>query len=235
MNIILFDKEERTFVKTDERYQHLKKVLHVSCGSEFKGGEINGQAGVATITHFDEDCLTFEFKREEDASALHPITLILGQVRPICMRRILRESVSLGVERLLLVISDLGEKSYSNATLYTDGTYESILLDGAMQSGKTGVTKVEFYSSVDEVLKTELTGDKLLLDPRKGMDRLSKFPFNSKTTVLAIGPERGWSEREINLFLKNNFTPLLMGDRILRTETAVVTAISLSLAGMNLI
>ncbi len=235
MNIILFEKDERTFLKDDDRYQHLKKVLRAKEGSTFKGGIINGMSGIATVSSFDEKSLSFTFVEEKDASSLYPITLVLAEVRPICMRRILRELVSLGVGKLILVISDLGEKSYSSASLYTTDEYKEIMIDGAMQSGFTGVPDVTFASSVEEALRVAGDGQKLLLDPKKGIDNLSEFAFNESDTILAIGPERGWSDREVDLFLKDGYVPLLMGKRILRTETAVVTALSLTLAGRKLI
>lgn len=235
MNIILFEKDERTFLKDDDRYQHLKKVLKANEGSTFKGGIINGMSGTATITTFDDKSVSFTFTEEKDASSLYPITLVLAEVRPICMRRILRELVSLGVGRLVLVISDLGEKSYSSSSLYTTDEYEKIMIDGAMQSGFTGVPEVVFALNVEEAISLTGDGQKLLLDPKKGLDNLSEFAFNESNAILAIGPERGWSDREVDLFLKAGYTPLLMGKRILRTETAVVAGLSLTLAGKKLI
>jgi RNA methyltransferase, RsmE family len=235
MNIILFDKGVRRFEKGDERYVHLKKVLHATVGYAFRAGEFSGMGGKAVVTGMDDEEITFDFTPEEDLSALHPVTLLLAQVRPICMRRILRETVSLGVDRLILFISDLGEKSYSDATLYTGGGYIDILKDGAMQSGFTGLPEVKFYSSLDAALKDPLEGERLLLDPKTGERSLSSYSFDGCRAVLAIGPERGWSDRERSLFEKNGFEPLLMGKRILRTETAVVTGLSLTLSGMRLI
>ena len=121
MNIVLFDKDTRHFDSSDERYQHIKKVLHMGVGDSFHGGIYNSFEGKATITSFTTEGLDFVFQEERDSSSLYPLTLIVAQVRPICMKRILRESASMGVERLILPISDLGEKSYSSASLYREG------------------------------------------------------------------------------------------------------------------
>lgn len=234
MNIILFNEGENCFDRTDERYQHLKKVLNCTAGSVFKSGIVNGKSGTSRILEFSDEGLSFDFTAEEEMFPLFPITLILAQVRPICMRRILREVVSLGVARILLTSTDLGEKSYLSSNLYTGGLYKGILLNGAMQSGKTSVSEVGFYKNVDDVVKTELPETRLLLDP-KGSTSLARYPFKEGEIALAIGPERGWSAREVELFEKKGFTSLCMGDRILRTETAVVAALSLALMKMNLI
>ena len=47
---------------------------------------------------------------------------------------------------------------------------------------------------------------------------------------LAAGSERGWSTSERHLFTERHFTAYSMGERILRTETAVTAAVSVCLA-----
>ena len=235
MNIILFEKGCRHFEAKDERLLHIKKVLHMGVGDSFHGGEINGWEGECRIESMDESGLSFSFTPDHDSSSLYPLTMIVAQVRPICMKRILREAVSLGVGKLILPISDLGEKSYASASLYTDGEYKSILLDGAMQSGKTGVSECVIVGSVEEAIKEAGQGEKLLLDNVIGASPLSSLDLKNKKVILAIGPERGWSERERSVFLSSGFSPVLIGNRILRTETASVAAPSIALSRMELL
>ena len=235
MNIILFEKGCRHFEAKDERLLHIKKVLHMGVGDSFHGGEINGWEGDCRIESMDESGLSFSFTPDYDSSSLYPLTMIVAQVRPICMKRILREAVSLGVGKLILPISDLGEKSYASASLYTDGEYKSILLDGAMQSGKTGVSDCVIVGSVEEAIKEAGQGEKLLLDNVIGASPLSSLDLKNKKVILAIGPERGWSERERSVFLSSGFSPVLIGNRILRTETASVAAPSIALSRMELL
>ena len=235
MNIILFEKGVRHFECKDERLIHIKKVLHIGVGDSFHGGEINGWEGKCRIERFDDNGLDFSFTPEFDSSSLYPLTMIIAQVRPICMKRILREAVSLGVGKLILPISDLGEKSYSSASLYTEGEYKSILLDGAMQSGKTGVSECIVTSNIEEAIKEAGEGERLLLDNVIGARPLSSLSLENKRVILAIGPERGWSLRERNVFISSGFSPVLIGNRILRTETAAVSAPSIALSRMGLI
>ena len=235
MNIILFDKGERHFDSKDDRVIHIRKVLHMGVGDSFHGGEINGWEGKCKIEKTDDSGLYFSFSPLSDTSSLYPLTMIVAQVRPICMKRILREAVSLGVEKLILPISDLGEKSYSSASLYTEGEYKSILLDGAMQSGKTGVSKCIVTSNIEEAIKEAGEGERLLLDNVIGARPLSSLSLENKRVILAIGPERGWSDRERSVFISSGFSPVLIGDRILRTETAAVSGPSIALTRMGLI
>ena len=179
--------------------------------------------------------MELEFTPSFDSSALYPLTVIVAQVRPICMKRILREAVSMGVEKLILPISDLGEKSYSSSSLYRDGEYRSILLDGAAQSGKTGVSECILTEGVEKAIEEAGEGEKLLMDNVIGAVNLSSLSLQGKRVILAIGPEGGWSERERGIFLSSGFSPVLLGSRILRTETAAVAGPAVALTRMALI
>lgn len=235
MNIILIREGESFFPSSDERADHIKKVLHLGEGDSFKAGIINSFEGEALITKIDEGGISFSFKSIKDSSSLYPVTLIVGQTRPICMKRILRESVSLGVGRIILPITQKGEKSYSSSSLYTSGEYKKILLDGAMQAGFTGVSESIVCNSAAEALALASSDISLLLDNVIGASRLSEMKLENKSVTLAIGPERGWSEEERKLFLDHGYIPTLIGERILRTETAVPASVALCLSRMGLI
>ena len=78
-------------------------------------------------------------------------------------------------------------------------------------------------------------GEKLLMDNVIGAVNLSSLSLQGKRVILAIGPERGWSERERGIFLSSGFSPVLLGNRILRTETAAVAGPAVALTRMGLI
>lgn len=235
MNIILIEEGESFFPLSDERAQHIRKVLHLGVGDCFRCGIINSNEGNAAITAINDSGISFSFTPLSDTSALYPVTLIVGQTRPICMRRILRESVSLGAERIILPVTDLGEKSYSSASLYTSGEYRKILIDGAMQAGKTGVSECLMASSLEEALTHLSPSEFLLLDNVIGEESLSALELRGKSVTLAVGPERGWSGRERNVLIERGFRPVLLGSRILRTETAVSASLAVALSRMGLL
>ena len=179
MNIVLLEKDERTLSRGDERFQHIRKVLHKGVGDSFHCGIVNSFEGNARIVSLSDEEMELEFTPSFDSSALYPLTVIVAQVRPICMKRILREAVSMGVDKLILPISDLGEKSYSSSSLYRDGEYRSILLDGAMQSGKTGVSECLVVKSVEEAIEKAGEGERLLLDNVIGSSPLSSLDLKA--------------------------------------------------------
>jgi len=234
MNILLFKENETHLSKDDPRFKHIRNILKLGVGDSFKAGIINGKQGMARIIS-DSDGFELVFDFQIDGSLLYPLTMIIAQVRPICMKRILRETVSLGVSRLILPVSDLGEKSYLNASLYNSDEYKAILIDGAMQAGFTGVSECILTKNIEEAISLIKDGEKLLLDNVIGKEPLSSLDLRNKKVTIAIGPERGWTERERNIFIDNSFSPCLLGSRILRTETASVAAAGIALSRMGVL
>lgn len=240
MNIILFDalNTDNSLPAGDYRAQHIKKVLRLGEGGRFAAGIINGPKGEATILSCTDEGISFSFTPEAgEEDALYPVTLLVAQVRPISMRRILREAVSLGVGQIILVSCDTSERSYAQAKLYESGEYQSILIDGAMQSGQTGVPPVQFAACVEEAIALTAEGaQRIVLDNRQAGSALSAMDVDGGSdVVLAIGGERGFSDRERGLFTLHGFRFATLGKRIVRTETAVSAGLAVLLGRMGLL
>ena len=236
MNIILFEKNpENNLIKTDDdRANHVLEILKLKQGDCFKMGIVNKSEGKAVIEKITDEGIFFSYK-PETVPVLYPVTLLVAQVRPICMKRILREAVSLGCNRLILTGSQTGEKSYLSSNLYKTGEYKDYLLDGAMQSAHAGIPQVDFADNVKEALALAgSSGDAsyILLDNISGATALSKAEIKG-SAVLAIGPERGWTDYERKLFTDAGYKPMLLGQRVLRTETACSSGLAVLLSRMN--
>ena len=237
------------FYKDDERYLHIKKVLHLKEGDVFKAGIINGKIGEALISHLSEEKIVFSFcpnppdkgiadngadKVETRPLPLPPIKIILGFPRPIQLRRILRDAASLGFAEIVLCGTELGERSYLKSNLSSPEEIKKYLLDGISQAGQTLLPEFSFCSSVKEALKNLKTasfkGSKVLLDigdfPSLSIFKMKK----GEELTIAIGSERGWTQNEREAFFSEGFISYSMGKRILRTETALTSALSVLLA-----
>ena len=237
------------FYKNDERYLHIKKVLHLKEGDVFKAGIINGKIGEAQISHLSEEKILFSFcpnkpdkgiadngadKVETRPLPLPPIKIILGFPRPIQLRRILRDAASLGFAKIVLCGTDLGERSYLKSNLSSPEEVKKYLLDGISQAGQTMLPAFSFCSSVKEALKNlkaaSFKGSKVLLDIGD-FPSLSTYKMKKGEELsIAIGSERGWTQNEREAFLAEGFISYSMGKRILRTETALTSALSVLLA-----
>ena len=106
-----------------------------------------------------------------------------------------------------------------------------------MQSGQSGVSSLQFASSLSDAI-TKLPSDtqRIVLDNVwEGMP-LSMFQVKeNQPVVLAIGGERGFSDRERTLFREYGFQFASLGKRILRTETACSAGLAVLLGRMGLL
>lgn len=245
MNIILFDADEvaKPLPRADARSQHIRKILHKTAGDTFEAGIINGMHGTATITDVQNGDICFTFEPSGESAPLFPLVLIVGFPRPIQLKRLLRDVSSLGVGEVHLTGTELGEKSYLRSSLLERGAATSALVDGAMQAKTTRIPRLFMHESLKECIDCVQSDNaecvKLLFDNVKPKHKLSDMAvargFAGKTVVAAIGSERGWTDAERDTLTNAGFAACSLGSRILRTETATVTAVSLILAGMGAI
>jgi 16S rRNA U1498 N3-methylase RsmE len=263
MNIILFKDIPKYLPRTDERAVHIRKILKLKTGDVFRAGILDGPAGEARIIAADDDGYTLEWTETGPSVGLYPLRLITGFVRPISAKRILREAASLGVGGLIFTVTDTGERSYLEANLWKTGEYRQYLVNGLQTAGATVVPKVRLCRGVQEALQEALpaapgasavgpsggpagepaggpTGGpagkspvRLLLDNVSGEGPLAVKNLKDRAVVLAVGSERGWSDRERMIFLEAGFEPIRIGSRVLRTETACTAGTALVLQGMG--
>ena len=244
MNIVLFKENEITqrLSLKDPRGEHIKKILHKTSGETFEAGIINVSEGECRILEITEKDIAFEYKALRPVIPLYKAKLIVGFPRPIQLRRLLRDVVSLGVSEIHLTGTELGEKSYLKSTLLEKGAAEAAMIDGACQAKSASLPVLYMHKNLAEcfdVIFSENNENRefVLLDNVKPELRLSdaasQRQFEGKTVIAAIGSERGWTDNERKKFQEKGFKFYSLGNRILRTETAATTAVSLVLAAMN--
>ena len=238
MNLFLFEEHEadKPLPKRDERAVHLLKVLHKKEGDGFSAGVLGIGLGDGKIEKINADgSIAFSLDIHTPPPQRLPVRVAVGFPRPIQIRRLLRDLSSLGVEAVDLVGTDLGEKSYRDTKLLDDGGARAALIEGAVQSRDVTLPALNVYTGLDRWLGECPRGsDETLLiaadnvRPAGSLSQMAKGCGNGRA-VLAIGPERGWSDRERDLLEVAGFLRLSMGNRALRTETACVAATVLTL------
>ncbi|GMO49203.1 MAG: hypothetical protein Ta2G_05880 [Termitinemataceae bacterium] len=140
MNIILFKETEAgaPLAKNDPRAIHLIKVLHKKAGDGFEAGLIGGKKGAGRIEEiFPDGSLKISLCLNAAPPEKLAIHLGVGMVRPIQMRRLLRDVCSMGVAEISVFGSVLQDKSYLQTTLFSSGGAASSLLQGLEQSRDT--------------------------------------------------------------------------------------------------
>ena len=253
MNIILFEQAEigKPLPRRDDRTIHLLKVLHKKVGDTFEAGILEGNRGTGCIESIKIDgSVTYSLDLREEPPLRFPVRIAVGFPRPIQIRRILRDLSSLGVEAVDLIGTELGDKNYRDTKLLSDGGARAALIEGAIQARDTKLPALSVYSSLEDWLaerpwekpqqaplyKSEYSSSGfsrspllIALDNVRAEGSLALLSAIGQSMILAVGCERGWSNRERTELEKSGFLRLSMGERALRTETACVTAAVLAL------
>jgi 16S rRNA (uracil1498-N3)-methyltransferase len=230
VNIILFTSSEigSPLPRRDPRSRHIVEILRRQPGDTFDAGLINGPRGKGTVQAIERDALQLTFTWGEMPPALPAIQLIIGMPRPQTARDILREGAALGVSAMEFVRTERGEPGYARSSLWSSREWESLLLAGAAQAFCTRLPRMGHGKLLGEALALLSAGDiRVALDNYESPEPLGRLPLPPDTPVaLAIGSERGWTESERDLLRQHGFRFAHLGERVLRTETACITAVA---------
>lgn len=147
------------------------------------------------------------------------------------MDQIIQKSVELGVNSIVPVIMDRCiSRPIERAIINKVKRWQKISQSAAEQSGRGIVPKIYDSMTLDEAIKDSSNADIATFFYEDGGDTIRNF-LNKKESptdiAIFIGPEGGFSLDEVERLKHNNIFPTTLGERILRTETAPVTALSL--------
>lgn len=237
MNLLLFEPAETIapLPRHDPRAVHLLDVLHRRAGDTFDAGLINGPRGKGTLVVADGEALILAFTWGPPPPPAAPIILIVGLPRPQTARDVLRDATTLGVATLHFVTTEKGDPNYGQSSLWRTNEWRRHVLAGAEQAFDTRVPQVVHgHSLADTIATLPTTGARCALDNYEAPRALSVTPLETSPITLALGAERGWSGAERVLLREQGFVFAHLGERVLRTETACIAALTLVKARLGL-
>ena len=228
MNLILLSADDFTgpdqVLLQKRRFKHLVTVNRAAVGDELTVGRLNGKIGRATVTQVKKDQIQLEILNlDQDPPSPLPLTLILALPRPKMLKRIIETVSCLGVKRIFLTNSWRVERSYWQSPVLEEAKIKSHIIAGLEQGKDTMIPEIRtcryFSSLIKDVLPTLPDSRFKIVAHPKG-----QFPCPAELNqplILAIGPEGGFIDREIDSFAEHGFDVCHLGPRILRVETAV--------------
>ncbi len=233
MNRILFEKDEcgpdggRIFLAdSDRRAAHVRKVLRAHAGDRLRVGLVNGSAGSAEIVSDAPGGIVLDAAFGECAPEPW-LDIILAMPRPKVMHRLWADLAAIGYGHIFIVNAAKVEKFYFDSHWLGESTWRPLLVEGLEQSGATRLPEVHVRRALrpfveDEVPVLFQDAPKWIAHPRlaDAPPRACQPQAGTARPVVAVGPEGGWTEFELGLFLAAGFRPLSLGDRALRTDTA---------------
>ena len=210
----------------DDVVAHLGRVLRLGDGALctlFNGDGHDYSAQLVNMTKKSGQAQIESIESKPTESPLR-ITLIQGVARGEKMDWILQKATELGVTRIVPVLSQRGEVKLSGERADKRRQHwQEVVISACEQSGRAVIPVVEPVCELN-ALKTDVALA-LMLEPTAS-DRFTDLQAGIRDIALAIGPEGGWSERDMRHLIERNFKGVRIGPRVLRTETAGLAAIA---------
>ncbi|AXY58151.1 16S rRNA (uracil(1498)-N(3))-methyltransferase [Acinetobacter chinensis] len=226
MNIVLLDprqtESEIWTISSKRQLEHLQTHVDVKVGDTLKVGIREGKRYLTEIIDISENSIQIKPQKEESAPEKLPVTLIVALPRPKVLRRLIMDAITLGVDKLILIHSYRVDKSYWQTPFLQQ--LDHFVALGLEQAGDTIAPKIELYKRfkpfVEDVLPSMISTQCPAYVAHPYTDLKMPYAVDHPCTVI-IGPEGGFIPYEIDLLIKNGCQAVSLGNRILRTETAI--------------
>ncbi len=212
----------------DNAFNHLIRVLRMKTGESITLFDGSNQITPAVIHEVNKKTVIVKTANSVLDNRESPLNIHLGQVisRGDKMEFTIQKSVELGVNTITPLLSErCGVKLDQERLEKKVQQWQKIVISACEQCGRN------IIPSINPVMKLEtwcanLTDSlKLNLHP-KAEQGINQLANDNKNISLLIGPEGGLSNEEISMTHQYQFTDILLGPRVLRTETAALTAIT---------
>lgn len=210
-------------------FQHLIKVLRMSVGDTVRLFNNSGAFYLAELSAIDKRRASIHLLATETARSESSLQTHLGLVisRGDRMDYAIQKSTELGVSEITPLFSERCEVRLNQDRSDKRGAHwQQIAINAAEQCGRSSVPRVHPAQPLNLWIVEQTTDSLRLVLHHRDTQVLSALPAPHRVSLL-IGPEGGLSEDEIQTACAQGFIPTTLGPRVLRTETAPVTALSI--------
>lgn len=226
-------KDERIYVEGMD-VNHMKNVLRMRCGEELMVSDGNNRKYRCAVEGYEKEQAVLRILEEMAVDTELPSRIFLFQGLPKQdkMELIVQKAVELGVYRVIPVstrrsVVRLDEKKAEKKV----ERWQQIARSAAKQAGRGLIPEVASVMSYREALEASKELDVLLIPYELARDRKKTKEIiggirPGKSVGIFIGPEGGFEKEEVELALEYGAEAVTLGRRILRTETAGLTMLS---------
>ena len=227
MNIVLLNANQDCSsdiwsIEDQRQIKHLNQHLQLKAGDTLKVGVRDGQRYLTEVQSITAQQIMLRPIQTESVPNKVPVHLILALPRPKVLRRMIMDAVTLGVERISLIHSYRVDKSYWQSPFLQQ--LDDYVTLGLEQAGDTIVPEIQLYKRfkpfIEDVLPTLITEQRPAYVAHPYAEQSMPHAIAHGCNLI-VGPEGGFIPYEIELLKKNGCQAMSLGNRILRTETAV--------------
>jgi 16S rRNA (uracil1498-N3)-methyltransferase len=212
-------------------FRHLVQVLRMQAGEALvlfdgRGGEYEAQ--LASVAKRSATVSVGAHRAVDRESALD-LTLVQGISKGERMDFTIQKAVELGVTRIAPVTTE-------RCNVHLDAErqekrmehWRGVIVSACEQSGRTRVPGLDPVRSLAAHLAIESKAVRFVLDPQAGtsLAAAAQAVQEGQAMALIVGPEGGLGESELQLAARSGVSGVNLGPRVLRTETAGMTALA---------
>lgn len=215
------------------RAAHLLNVLHVAAGHQVRVGIMDGPCGVGTVQSVSGDTIELRCSFDATIPTRPLVDVLLALPRPKVLRRLWAQIAALGVGQIIVTNAERVERHYFDTHVVTPECYRPLLIEGLQQARDTRLPTVSIHRRFKVLIEDELDtlfgrGVRVVADPAATRRAGAVVRESVEARVLlAVGPEGGWNDFEVQLLETHGFQPVGMGLRTLRTDTACIALLAL--------
>ena len=218
----------KQIIITGEQARYLSLVHRINPGEQLIIFDGLGNRYICKILHSRKKEVIVEQMKKEPYSAESPIAITLAQgiAKGNKMDLIIQKSTELGVKKIIPLITRRTQIRHTDKT----DRWRKIALSASQQSGRGKIPDITEPVNFKEFLEKQEADRGIILSEEEKERNLKKTlnDFHGITRItLLVGPEGGFSKEEKSTAIQKGFVSVSLGPRILRTETAPITALSI--------
>lgn len=235
------NKTDKNIVVAGEDAHHIKNVLRLKIGEKLILCDGNGYEHLCTVADYDtQNAVNCEIIESRESETELPVKIVLYQGLPKKdkLELIIQKAVELGAFEIVPVamkrsIAKIEDDKSEKKKMQR---WQEIARAAAKQSERGIIPQVGKCLTFKQALQ-RCTEDKALVcvayENARGMSSLAEFAQAVKeapkgaTIAVFVGPEGGFEESEVEMVKENGGLSVSLGKRILRTETAGLTLLSI--------
>ncbi len=228
MRKIFVDKISEDNVLTGNDHNHVSVVLRAKVGDELVLCDGDGYDYRYRITKIDSKntYLTFIDKTECNAEPSTNVELFVALLKSDKLEWVCQKCTELGLSAITPFISDYVQVKKESVKVER---LNKICKEAAQQCGRGKVPVVNQPIKFNDMLKKLSQFDNVLFLYEKEGAKLKESCLKKGSVAIIVGSEGGFSASEANEIVDIGATPINLGKRILRAETACVAAATLAM------
>jgi 16S rRNA (uracil1498-N3)-methyltransferase len=211
---------------TTAQHHYLTRVIRLHDGSQFQAIDGIGNIYLAQITN--DTAQIIQLITTDSQNLSQSVTLICALPKGNNFDDLVRACTELGVTEIIPALSDRTLLQPSPQKLQR---WRKIAQEAAEQSERSFVPTIVEPEALKTIFDRLPAGAHKYICEARGehphlLNCLQSTPI-TEPIILAIGPEGGWTDGELDRALKAGFQPVSLGRQILRTITAPIVALSI--------